>query len=705
MIDVNSEEFYDLTLQNDTVSLLPGLLTGFPGGVRGLAGNDEIIGSVDAELIIGDEGNDTLFGGEGNDTLKGNAGNDLLNGNLDDDVLYGNEGNDQLFGEAGNDVLNGGQDNDNLEGGEGNDILNGNLDDDVLNGNIGNDVLNGNIGNDQLLGEAGNDVLNGGEGNDILEGGEGDDRLRGGEGRDNFRGGVGDDVFILSRNSEVDSFASTDWIYDFGNGADIIGLPAGFTFDQINLVSSSVAGVGATQIQVLETGELLGVIIGVMPEDLSSEQFFTADEITLIPTEPLIPESILIDVESLPAPSTTASVSQAANVIPIPEEPLLQVPVGFSVNIFAENLESPRWMTETPTGDILVTETAENRITLLRDLDGDGDADTSQVFADADNGVNSPFGMVFTEDAFFLANTDAVLKFPYTEGQTQLAEEEIGEVITTLPVGGHWTRNIALSPDGNQLYIAIGSESNVSPEPLPRASIQVIDLDSIETVESVESTETVETVETVELQTFASGLRNPVGLDFHPVTNQLYTTVIERDGLGNDLVPDYLTAVEQGDFYGWPYSYFSPDLPDPRRLDENPDLVAQTQTPDVLFQAHSTPLGLQFYEGETYPESYENGAFVAFRGSWNRDPGTGFKVVFVPFDAEGSPTGGYQDFLTGFLTDPETTTTWGRPTGLQTLSDGSLLITEEANNRIYRVQYDPESVPVEEVDELGVEVS
>jgi glucose/arabinose dehydrogenase len=202
----------------------------------------------------------------------------------------------------------------------------------------------------------------------------------------------------------------------------------------------------------------------------------------------------------------------------------------------------------------------------------------------------------------------------------------------------------------------------------------------------------------VELQTFASGLRNPVGLDFHPVTNQLYTTVIERDGLGNDLVPDFLTGVEAGEFYGWPYSYLSPDLADPRNLGENPDLVAQTQTPDVLFQAHSTPLGLQFYEGETYPETYENGAFVALRGSWNRDPGTGYKVVFVPFDELGNPTGGYQDFLTGFLTDPETNTTWGRPTGLQTLSDGSLLITEEANNRIYRVQYDPSTLPVEEVE-------
>ncbi len=623
MTDIISEEFYDLTPQNDNVTLIPGLMVDFPGGVRGLTGNDAIIGSLDAELIKGNEGNDTLFGAEGNDTLNGHSENDILNGNLD------------------------------------------------------HDLLNGNLGDDQLFGEAGSDTLNGGQGNDRVNGGTGDDRLRGDDGRDSLTGDEGNDVFILSRNSGIDSIASTDWIYDFGNGADLIGLPAGFTFDQIDLVASSVAGLGITRIQVQETGELFAIVLNVSPEVLSADQFFTADEITLIPTEPLIPESTFIDIETLPPPNTNASVSQPPNVIPIPEEPILQVPEGFSVNIFAENLENPRWMTETPTGDLLVTETAANRITLLRDLDGDGDADTTQVFADIENGVNSPFGMVFTEDAFFLANTDAILKFPYVDGQTQL--EGIGEVITPLPVGGHWTRNIALSPDGEQLYVAIGSASNVNPEPLPRASIQVINLNEIDPV----------------LQTVASGLRNPVGLDFHPETNQLFTTVIERDGLGNDLVPDYLTSIEPGEFYGWPYAYLDPSLPDPRRAGERPDLVAQTQTPDVLFQAHSTPLGLQFYQGETFPEEYDDGAFVAFRGSWNRDPGTGFKLVYVPFDLEGNPTGDYQDFLTGFLVDPETSTTWGRPTGLQTLSDGSLLVTEESNNRIYRIQYDPELIPIE----------
>jgi glucose/arabinose dehydrogenase len=191
-------------------------------------------------------------------------------------------------------------------------------------------------------------------------------------------------------------------------------------------------------------------------------------------------------------------------------------------------------------------------------------------------------------------------------------------------------------------------------------------------------------------QTFASGLRNPVGLDFHPTTGELYATVNERDGLGDDLVPDYLTRIQQGEFYGWPYAYLAPNRLDPRQVvngkSKRPDLVAKTKTPDVLFQAHSAALGLQFYDGKTFPEKYRNGAFVAFRGSWNRDQGTGYKVVFVPF-SNGRPQSYYEDFLTGFLLNPAQATTWGRPVGLLVLPDGSLLVTEEANDRIYRIQY------------------
>ena len=394
----------------------------------------------------------------------------------------------------------------------------------------------------------------------------------------------------------------------------------------------------------------------------------------LVRTEPLSPAPIRIKPADLPKPFDTQSASQSPNVVPIPQNPTLRVPAGFTVNVFAENLDRPRWLALTPTGDVLVTETRENRIRLLRDTNGDGVADVRKTFADSGNGLNIPLGMAFADGSFFLGNTDAVLRFPYTQGQQQISGT--GKKIADLPGGGynqHWTRNVVVSPDGQKLYVSVGSQSNADEEPLPRASVQVMNLDGSNQ------------------QTFAFGLRNPVGLDFHPKTGELYATVNERDKLGDDLVPDYLTRVQKGEFYGWPYAYLTPNKLDPRHVQngksKRPDLATRTQTPDVLFQAHSAALGLQFYDGQRFPEKYRNGAFVAFRGSWNRDRGTGYKIVFVPFNANNRPQGYYEDFLTGFLLNPAEPTTWGRPVGLLVLPDGSLLFTEEANNRIYRIQY------------------
>ncbi len=394
----------------------------------------------------------------------------------------------------------------------------------------------------------------------------------------------------------------------------------------------------------------------------------------VIPTKPLSPQRIRINLKNLPKPFATKSASKSPQVVSIPANPTLRVPPGFTVNVFAEDLDAPRWLALTPNGDVLVTETRQNRIRLLRDTNGDGVADVKKTFATAKNGLNRPLGMTFAADSFFLGNTDAVLRFPYTQGQQELNGN--GQKIADIPANGynqHWTRNVIASPDGNKLYVSIGSGTNVDEEPLPRASVQVMNLDGSNQ------------------QTFAYGLRNPVGLDFHPVTKQLYTTVNERDGIGDDLVPDYLTRLQQGQFYGWPYAYLAPNNIDPRQANngksKRPDLVKTTTTPDVLFQAHSAALGLQFYNEQTFPEKYRNGAFVAFRGSWNRDRGTGYKVVFVPFDAKGRPQGYYEDFLSGFLLNPTVPTTWGRPVGLLTLPDGSLIFTEEANNRIYRIQY------------------
>jgi glucose/arabinose dehydrogenase len=394
----------------------------------------------------------------------------------------------------------------------------------------------------------------------------------------------------------------------------------------------------------------------------------------VIRTEAIVPQPIQIALEQLPQPYASDAASKPPEVVPIPSNPVLRVPQGFEVNVFADGLDRPRWLALTSNGDVLVTETRRNRILLLQDSNADGVADVRRTFANENNGLNLPFGMAFAGNSFYVGNTDAVLRFPFQNGQQQLSDR--GEKITELPGQGynqHWTRNVVASPDGQRLYVSIGSRSNADEEALPRASIQVMNLDGSNR------------------QTFASGLRNPVGLDFHPQTSALFTTVNERDQLGDDLVPDYLTQVESGEFYGWPYAYLTPDRLDPRHVKEGksirPDLAAKTKTPNVLFEAHSAALGLRFYNGNTFPERYRNGAFVALRGSWNRSQGTGYKIVFVPFDGSGKPQGYYEDFLTGFLLDPSVPTTWGRPVGVLVLRDGSLIFTDEANNRIYRVQY------------------
>jgi len=394
----------------------------------------------------------------------------------------------------------------------------------------------------------------------------------------------------------------------------------------------------------------------------------------LVKVESFSPQKIEVRLESLPQPFATDSASKSPQVVPVPANPILRVPEGFTVNVFADNLNKPRWLGLTPSGDVLVTETPDNQIRLLRDTNGDGVADVRGVFASRENNLDLPLGMAFAGGYFFVGNTGEVRRFAYKAGEDKITGN--GEKIADLPGRGynqHWTRNVVVSPDGKKLYVSVGSESNVEEELLPRAAVSVMNLDGGEN------------------KVFASGLRNPVGLDFHPKTGELYTSVNERDGLGDDLVPDYFTRIQQGDFFGWPYAYLSSKNLDPRRMrdgkSERPDLVAKTKSPDVLFQAHSAALGLQFYDGKTFPEKYQNGAFVAFRGSWNRNTGTGYKIVFIPFNKEGRPLGFYEDFLTGFLVDPQGPKTWGRPVGLLVLPDGSLLFTEEGNNRIYRVQF------------------
>ncbi|MDD4932398.1 MAG: PQQ-dependent sugar dehydrogenase [Methylacidiphilaceae bacterium] len=390
-------------------------------------------------------------------------------------------------------------------------------------------------------------------------------------------------------------------------------------------------------------------------------------------TEAFTPTPIAINLADLPKPFATPSATYRPPVVPPPGQPSLRLPAGFRVSVFARDLEEPRWLALTPEGGVLVAESYANRIRLFEGLREDGSAERGSVFAAPENGLNLPFGMAFSEGRFFVANTDAILAFSYQRGQRRLGGR--GERLASLPGGGHWSRSLALSPDARWLYVTVGSRSNANEEPAPRASIVRIPLPKGKT------------------ESFASGLRNPVGLAFDPKTGILYTVVNERDQLGDDLVPDYLTHVRQGAFYGWPYAYLSSHLFDPRLLIhhhvQKPNLVDTTRTPDVLFQSHSAPLGLAFPSGKPqFPERYLHGAFVAFHGSWNRSEPTGYKIVFIPFGDDQRPQGFYEDFLTGFLSEREHPTTWGRPVGLLFLPDGSLLFSDDANGMIYRVTYE-----------------
>jgi glucose/arabinose dehydrogenase len=388
---------------------------------------------------------------------------------------------------------------------------------------------------------------------------------------------------------------------------------------------------------------------------------------SLAQTQPLTPQKIQIRVSDLPKPFASESASKPPQEIEKPANAAFQVPAGFQVNAFATGLTQPRWLTVGPNGDVFLAESRENRIRLLRDANHDGVAETNTVLL---AGLAQPFGMAMAPDrrSFYVANTDAVLRFPYQVGQTQIRPRP--QTITQLTGGGyrqHWTRNIAFSPDGRKLFATVGSRSNAEQEELPRASVQVMNPDGSDR------------------KTYAFGLRNPIGLAFNPLTDNLYSTVNERDGLGDDLVPDYLTSVKDGGFYGWPYSYLGQN-PDPR-LPRRPDLERRAIVPDVLFQAHSAALGLVFNTGKQFPNAYRNDAFVAFRGSWNRSEGTGYKVVRVPFDPQGKPKGYYEDFMKGWLSDPKGPTAWGRPVGLAVAQDGALLIADEPGGVIWRVSY------------------
>jgi glucose/arabinose dehydrogenase len=400
----------------------------------------------------------------------------------------------------------------------------------------------------------------------------------------------------------------------------------------------------------------------------------------------------------LRAPTESESAVNFSKVIGWPQGETPDAPDGFVVQRFADELVSPRWAYVLPNGDVLIAESSTipdrdmtkeaaqglrqagniqqnaNRITLLRDTDSDGKADLRRVFL---AGLNQPFGMVLVGNDLYVANTDALLRFPYQPGQTRI--DAAGEKILDLPAGGynnHWTRNVIASRDGQKLYVSVGSATNVDEENIDvkdarRAAILEINPDGSG------------------LRLVADGLRNPNGMDWAPGTNELWTVVNERDELGDELVPDYLTRVRDGAFYGWPYSYYGQHV-DPRHRDERPDLVQRAVEPDYALGAHTAALGLQFYTGKTFPKQYWGDAFISQHGSWNRSQLVGYKVITVPFEA-GKPTGPAQDFLTGFIADEQKAQVYGRPVGLAVMNDGALLVTDDAAGIVWRVAPKPDS--------------
>jgi glucose/arabinose dehydrogenase len=377
------------------------------------------------------------------------------------------------------------------------------------------------------------------------------------------------------------------------------------------------------------------------------------------------------DSIQLPAPDTTASHDKRNKIVDWPSGKMPAAPAGFTVTKFAEGLQHPRWIYVADNGDIFVSqgdkEKAPNNILLFRDANKDGVADSKTVFL---SGLNMPFGMLIIGNHFYVGNTDGVIDYPYTPGATSITVP--GKKIISLPGGPrHWTRNLISNKAGDKIYIAVGSSSNVAENGIDkevrRANIIEINPDG--------SGEKI----------YASGLRNPVGMAWAPGTQQLWTAVNERDELGDDVPPDYLTSVKEGAFYGWPYSYYGQNE-DPRLKGQRPDLVQKALKPDVLLGPHTASLGLAFYTGKSFPASYQGGAFIGQHGSWNRSKFSGYKVVYVPF-ANGKPSGKPQDFLTGFIANEDKNEVYGRPVGVATLADGSLLVADDGSNIIWRVSH------------------
>lgn len=394
----------------------------------------------------------------------------------------------------------------------------------------------------------------------------------------------------------------------------------------------------------------------------------------------------------LPAPYETKAVKNYCKVIGWPAGKMPIAPEGFKVNLFADSMRNPRNIYIGPNGDIFVSEAntetkgvkkigakiigvaasqnlgkSANQVSILRDTNGDGVPDLREVFL---SNLNQPYGMLIMGNSFYVANTDGLWKYDYKVGQTKITTT--GKMILSLPAGGynnHWTRNLRANAAGTKIYVAVGSGTNVADHGMEvekrRANVLEINPDG--------SGERI----------YASGLRNPAGIDVQPGTGVLYAAVNERDNLGDDLVPDYLTSVKPGGFYGWPWAYFG-QHEDPRLEVKRPDMVKKTITPDLSLGPHTASLGLVFYTGKNFPNRYNNGAFIGQHGSWNKSVLSGYRVGFVPF-VNNEPAPQMEDFLTGFIASAEKKEVYGRPVGVAVAKDGSLLVADDTSNRIWRV--------------------
>jgi glucose/arabinose dehydrogenase len=379
-----------------------------------------------------------------------------------------------------------------------------------------------------------------------------------------------------------------------------------------------------------------------------------------------------ITVGELPAPYATRSAGNAPTIVARPADAWPKAPDGFKVQLYSDGLATPRVIHVAPNGDVFVAESDGGRLRAFRGRNADGKPERSEIFA---ANLNKPYGIAFYPAGpdpkwIYVGDTDSVVRFAYRNGD--LKATGAAQHVVDLPHGaGHWTRDIVFSADGKTLFAAVGSASNVDdPDTTAaekyRADILAFDPDGSH------------------MRVYASGIRNPSGLAVDPRSGQLWCVVNERDGLGDDLVPDYITAVREGGFYGWPWWYMGPHQ-DPRHAGKHPELRERVITPDVLLQPHSAPLQLAFYHGEQFPAEYRGDIFASSHGSWNKAVRTGYKVIHVSLHHTGKASEEYQDFLTGFVLPNGQV--WGRPVGVTTAPDGALLVTDDGSNSIWRVSY------------------